>query len=283
MNADTAVLSVLAEWEKKEGTLSEALALQKRLLVIRTEIKSRIKPAPVGDAAARARLQDGRPIIEFDDLDANHLVLKESLERVIALFREFSGEVPESLTNLINRPDLVNTSARAWFESKLLPFPPGENSIAAMVLHAALKPFLTGCSDVLSDMVNQEQWKRGYCPVCGGAPDFAFLDKERGARWLLCSRCDMEWLFQRLECPVCGNQDQKTLAYFTGEGDNYRVYVCEKCKRYLKAIDLRQAQVDILLPLERLITTDLDVQAQAMGYIPCTAQMIGDRLEKRIH
>jgi len=121
---------------------------------------------------------------------------------------------------------------------------------------------------VLLPEVDQERWRRQYCPVCGGPPDFAYLDKDAGARWLLCSRCDAEWLFQRLQCPYCGSQDQSALAYFTDDEGLYRLYVCEQCKRYLKAIDLRQTESEILLPLERLLTFELDVQARGKGYRP---------------
>ena len=58
------------------------------------------------------------------------------------------------------------------------------------------------------------------------------------------------------------------LAYFTDDEGLYRLYVCEQCKRYLKAIDLRQAQAEVLLPLERYYTLDLDAQAQEQGYSP---------------
>lgn len=104
--------------------------------------------------------------------------------------------------------------------------------------------------------------------ICGGSTDFAFLDRENGARWLLCARCDTEWRFQRLQCPYCGTQDQNALSYFTAEEGLYRLYVCEQCKRYLKAVDLRQAKAEVLPPLERLYTLDLDRQAQEHGYRP---------------
>ena len=113
---------------------------------------------------------------------------------------------------------------------------------------------------------NNERCKRGYCPICGGNPDFAFLDKESGARRLVCCRCDTEWLFQRLECPYCGNQDQNTLAYFTDDNGLYRLYICEQCKQYLKTIDLRQAKDEVMIPLERLFTLGIDAQAQEYGY-----------------
>ena len=59
----------------------------------------------------------------------------------------------------------------------------------------------------------------------------------------MCSKCAAEWLFQRLECPYCGTQDQNTLAYFTDDKGLYRLYICEHCRHYLKAIDLRQTRM----------------------------------------
>ncbi len=94
----------------------------------------------------------------------------------------------------------------------------------------------------------------------------AFLEKEVGARWLLCSRCDTEWLFQRLECPYCGTNEPNALSFFPDDEGLYRLDVCDQCKCYLKAIDLRKAKDDTLLPLERLYTMDLDRQAKENGY-----------------
>ena len=120
----------------------------------------------------------------------------------------------------------------------------------------------------MTGLLKPESWRRGYCPICGGSPDFSFLEKEEGARWLMCSRCDTQWLFQRLECPYCGTQDQTALAYFTDDKGLYRLYVCDKCKGYLKTVDLRQAESGINIDLERLLTSDIDIQAQESGYRP---------------
>ena len=75
--------------------------------------------------------------------------------------------------------------------------------------------FLAAHSEALSELVAQELWRRKSCPICGGVADFAFLEKEQGARWLMCSRCSMEWLFQRIQCPYCGTQKHQSLAYRT--------------------------------------------------------------------
>ena len=85
---------------------------------------------------------------------------------------------------------------------------------------------------------------------------------------MLCSRCDAEWLFLRLECPYCGTQNQEALAHFTYEEEPhlYRLYVCEECHTYIKAIDLRCTDAEVLLPLERVMTLDMDKQGQEKGY-----------------
>ena len=112
------------------------------------------------------------------------------------------------------------------------------------------------------------RWRRRLCPVCGGRPDLAYLDAEAGARWLMCCRCDAEWLFQRIQCPYCGTQDQRALGYFTDDAGVYRLYTCDKCKTYIKALDLRKAEGEVLLPLERVMTLDMDRQAAEAGYRP---------------
>ena len=141
--------------------------------------------------------------------------------------------------------------------------------LLASVVGATLKPFLSAYSELLYSEIDQELWRRKYCPVCGGKPDFSSL-KEGGARWLFCSRCDGEWLFLRMECPYCGTRNQEALAYFTNEDQPglYRLYVCEECHTYLKGIDARLSGVEVLLPLERVYTRDMDRQGKERGYEP---------------
>jgi len=113
-----------------------------------------------------------------------------------------------------------------------------------------------------------EHWWHSHCPVCGGAADYAFLDKERGGRWLVCSRCDSEWSYPRLECPFCDNNNQHLLNYYASEAGAHRLYTCEKCHQYLKATDLRQTGAAFYPPLERLLTLDMDRQGTELGYLP---------------
>jgi FdhE protein len=94
----------------------------------------------------------------------------------------------------------------------------------------------------------------------------AALEKDNGRRRLLCSRCDSEWTFRRLGCPFCPNEDPAQLGYYPGDDNIYRLNVCERCRRYLKTIDLREAAGERCLPAERILTVGMDLAAKEAGY-----------------
>ncbi len=262
------ILKKLDKQEKEEGKLPLLLVFYRRLLGVQDEAYQRL-----GAAAAKTRLsteviaeriRNGIPILRFEDLDLDLPRVREVYGRVAAIFRaypELFGEIPETAT-----PELTEKLVKAWYEGTSLPAGTASELLLKTVLQATLNPFLRRYSEALIGLFSGDSWLRRYCPVCGGSPDFAFLDKERGARWLLCSRCDTQWVYKRLECPYCGNQDQNSLAYFTDEKEIYRLYTCQRCQKYLKAIDLRKTEEDIILPLERLLTADMDRQAQEKGF-----------------
>ena len=272
---DSDILKRLEEWGRKGNTPPSFLEFYQRLFRIQSGVEQRIDiPQPtLTEKAALERLERGMPLISFDELALDWSLLRDTFAEVAAIFAEYPelfGEPPERLRKPSAGQLLTKKAVKAWFEGTALP--PAiladdvNEDLLVAIIHATLKPFLVSHAKTLIDFVDQKHWRREYCPICGGSPDFAFLDKELGSRWLLCSRCDTEWTFQRLRCPYCGTQDQNVLAYFTDDKGLYRLYVCEKCKRYLKAIDLRQTEAEVLLPLERFNTLDIDRQAQEQGY-----------------
>ncbi|MCJ7831514.1 MAG: formate dehydrogenase accessory protein FdhE, partial [Dehalococcoidia bacterium] len=99
-----------------------------------------------------------------------------------------------------------------------------------------------------------------------GEPDMAALGKGSGRRRLLCSRCDSEWTFRRLGCPFCGNDEPGQLAHYPSDDHIYRLSVCERCRRYLKTIDLRAAAAEHPLAAERILSAGMDVAAERAGY-----------------
>lgn len=268
------ILNRLAEAEQP---LPSSLEFYRRILTI----QNKAKLPDLSDAfielkrKANERLSQGKPIIAFPDLNIDWTSFQKLFNEIVNVTTEFLSTETKELDELKQIETNLNTlkdEAERWFGIKTLSHDSTikNNSITPLLssmLQATFYPFLAAYADTLLPLVPQETWHKRYCPICGGGPDFAFLDKERdGARWLLCSRCDATWLFYRLVCPHCGNDDQKTLAYFTDDSNLYRLYVCEKCHRYLKSIDLRKTESEILLPLERIMTLDLDRQAHEADY-----------------
>ena len=274
---DSKIVKRLREWEEKDGPLSRPLEFYRRLLDIQSRAQSQVSvlTPDTNKVAVDSRIEQRLPLLAFDDLAIDWSLLQNTFDEVMALFAGYSevaNQVPGNMKDLGCSLARLKKVTRDWFERRPLTSEmatsSGNEAALELVIRTALRPFLIAHREALLGLVNQEQWRCGYCPICGGSPDFAFLDKERGARWLLCSRCDAEWLFRRLECPYCATQDQDALAYFTDDRGLYRLYVCERCRRYLKAIDLRHADCEVLLPLERFLTLDIDIQAQRDGYTP---------------
>ena len=91
------------------------------------------------------------------------------------------------------------------------------------------------------------------------------LPEGHAPRSLYCGLCRTEWPFPRLRCPACDNTDQDTLRHLVADGDPaHRVDVCEACRRYIKS----SRSGDAPLPIEDLMTYDLDLAAMAEGYRP---------------
>jgi hypothetical protein len=266
------IIHRLAKQEKEEGNLPLLLEFYRKLVQLQTGVQEHIvPPVPAPDREdTRRRIGEGLPLIGIGDLTLDWPLVQDVFARVRALFAGYTQLFGDTaLTLKSNGCILTGEAVEAWFTGKRLPPAlvdgTGENLMLA-VIQATMQPFLASFSRALIGFVEQERWRRGYCPICGGSPDLAFLKGDIGARWLLCSRCDTEWLFQRLECPYCGTQEQNALVFFTDDAERYRLYVCERCKCYLKAIDLRKTEGDVPLPLERLYTLDLDAQARERGY-----------------
>ncbi|MDI6709067.1 MAG: formate dehydrogenase accessory protein FdhE [Bacillota bacterium] len=147
--------------------------------------------------------------------------------------------------------------------------------VLGFLLNHTVKPYLSRFGTLVREQVDFDTWGRGYCPVCGAQANFARLSKAVGRRYLHCPLCETEWWFKRIGCPFCDNEDQKELRYFTVEGDErHRVYLCEKCKGYLKTIDESRCGENekAYLFWEDVKTVHLDLLAMREGYVNKVAE-----------
>lgn len=273
-NLSRRVLEGLEEWASPAHS-SRFMDFYLGLLAIQVEAEESLPPPRIELTKDERdkRLLVGEPLLALGDLELDCEKVSQTFHSIaLALGQhpEVMGEVPAPLTQPGFK--LPREWVEAWLESGELPAEAGGSQfdprLLATLFQQTMRPFLIGYARALKGSFDQDKWRRCYCPVCGGKPEFAYLEKEAGARWLLCSNCSAEWLFQRLECPFCGNSDRRSLSYLTSDDGLYRLYLCERCQGYLKAIDLRKASRDYLLPLEALTTIALDRQAQETGYHP---------------
>jgi FdhE protein len=114
------------------------------------------------------------------------------------------------------------------------------------------------------------------CPVCGCAPVAGVLREEgHGARRaLVCARCATEWAFRRVCCPSCGEQDFDTLPVYTAEPyAHIRVEACDRCRSYLKTVDLTRDGLAIP-QVDDLASLPLDLWARERGYTRLQANLL---------
>jgi formate dehydrogenase maturation protein FdhE len=248
--------------ELERTSLPDSIALYMRLTRLQLEARTNVEINETHPSQAKIheRMGLGIPALKFDELQLDWDRVEDLFKRALAVIGEYSPAIDPA--DAIQLREIVES----WYNLKLLPHDGMDEDILTVAVHTAVKPFLVKWSERLLPGIGREQWRRGYCPVCGGTPNFAYLEREQGARWLCCPRCDAEWLFQRLECPFCVNGKQKELAFFTDDDGRYRVYICEGCKGYIKAVDLRKVSRDVVMPLEWVGTLDLDRQACERGY-----------------
>ncbi|MDD5402574.1 MAG: formate dehydrogenase accessory protein FdhE [Dehalococcoidales bacterium] len=265
----------MEEWAGEPAHSSRFISFYLELLQIHANVEQKTGIPAVGipQELVNHRIFNGQPLIRFEELDIDWSVANDVFKNIAQLFKQYS-DVLQGYSNLEteNIPEINAEIAQKWLDRGNLDSEAEKVCISptemATLIHHTMRPFLTGYALAFKQRINQQSWRKGNCPVCGSAPSFSYLEKENGALYLICSCCNMDWLFQRLHCPFCNNTDQPTLSYHTDEKGLYRLYLCDKCKGYLKAVDLKKTEGELNLGLEAIITADLDLQARELGYLP---------------
>jgi len=89
---------------------------------------------------------------------------------------------------------------------------------------------------------------------------------EGGQRSLICSLCLAEWEFLRVVCPGCGEEDPAKLPVYTAEElQHVRVEACDRCKSYIKTVDLTKSGLGEPV-VDEIASVALDLWAQMRGY-----------------
>lgn len=272
-DSDVRLLRVLAKAREQHEELASLLDFHYDLHETQCQAKVRLPEPEIRDEVAmRWRLEGGIPQLTFGQLRLQ----EESFARLVDQISDvFVRHNPTwELEGEDQIPGQHVSRARHVFETwESLTSPrPGQEAaeqaapdrLADMAVGFALVPYLQRAAEAILPRLDLSFWKQGYCPVCGGVPNFSLLEEETGARKLMCSRCASLWEYARIGCPFCGTTEAQP--YYGSDDGLHRLYVCSKCKRYLKAVDLRRATRVIHPVVERLLTVGMDLAAQQEGY-----------------
>jgi FdhE protein len=227
----------LREEAAKRPELASIIDLSCALL--EAQAQARIEPGVALDAGqATARLEQGLPLLSPEALVVHGPALAELCDQIVSIVAERRPEQGDALAVVrawLNRErERLGALAVEYLREGRI----GEGDEAdflAFIFDTALQPFLRALALTLAPLVRDGAWYRGYCPVCGGEPDFAALDRRR-------------------------------LGYYPSDDGAYRLNVCGACRRYIKTIDLRVVAGERLPAVERVLTVGMDLAAQEAGY-----------------
>lgn len=266
-------IKALKNGAERHPEVADLIGLHCALLEIQKAAPVPAPPATLTAAEAQSRLERGEPLLSPLEVDADPATLSELCARIGFTIAEHKRKQVRALARihawLYERRDRIGALAAEHLRSGVPSSGNGagiDAGLLAFIFNSALRPFLRAQAQAVAPLLKRARWYRGYCPICGGEPDMAALEKSGGRRRLICSRCDSEWAFRRLGCPFCGNKEPADLAYHPSNDQVYRLAICERCHRYLKTIDLRQATGEHPLAAERVFTARMDVEAGKAGY-----------------
>jgi formate dehydrogenase accessory protein FdhE len=233
------------------------------------------------------RLYEGLLEVQCEVALASRSVFNPEVALRLQIDRSFAcSKLPSVLAVAQNQgPDrlreratsLQAESETAWlqlFESRLGRDQSGQSDIDDFFVRACLQPI---AENMQSQMPPDRNYSKSVCPACGGLPQLAVLrpEGEGSSRYLLCSFCLREWLFRRIVCPFCGEEDKEKLPCYSAEQcDAMHVEGCDTCMHYLKAVDMSIDGHAVPLIDEAAIAI-LDVWAADHGYKKPIPNMIG--------
>ncbi len=259
-----------------------------KLLLEQLKIRAQVdcQPPEISEDRARIKAKEGFPILAKGDFPIDrHLAgrLFRAICRISKRENETLKVEVEKIERALRRKkiDLETCLGKVAegdqdYLSRITADMGIEQGVMSFVLHTTIKPFVEVMASRLKDMVDEDLWEKGYCPICGSQPLMGELRGEEGRRIWTCSFCGHQWRGKRVMCPFCENTDHGSLRYFYTEKEKaYRIDICDKCKRYVKTVDSRELAEEIFLPVEDIGTLHLDILAANKGFKRETFNFLG--------
>lgn len=242
-----------------------ALEVYGRIMVAQQEaLESLPVPEVLNEEVVDSRLRQGMTLIE----PLNVQIDQDLFLELVANICEALGErVPVGFADKVLGPDGLAGGAHRQIEAVLTGGSPGifegeDDDLASRVIFEALVPFFENLANEYQRIMDWSIWKKGECPVCGSPPLMGKF-REGDGLWILeCSLCRAAWSARRARCPFCDEDEEGSLdSICLDRNDSHRVMYCPACRRYIKTVDLRDADYGAILALEDIVTAELDKAA----------------------
>lgn len=249
--------------------------------------KAEVVLPPDSQLAPAEAVFQGMPLLGRGNFPYDAAQAKELLDRVIELLRGAGGPLadgaaaaraaldsgeldPDELFRRFMEDD--HDFFAPWAERM-----PGAPKTLSFLAFCALGPSIEAVARMLADKLpDMKVPEVGTCPICGSLPLISSLEEKQGFRHATCSFCRHHYRIKRIACPVCGEEEQKKLTFFTvDEEPGFRVDVCETCKTYIKTIDFRDLDRVAVPILDDLDSLALDYVAANQGYKRATLSAWG--------
>lgn len=276
-------LKTIEDYKATSPHYTDLLDIMAEILILREEYRKSMKHPifSVEDKLIPGKMEGGLPLI---DLAGQKYDLTRPKEYFYSLIAIAEKRIPAASRKFL---DLIKDKQFDWEKIIRASFSPesdgedvlekelkasGEHDeqfdLIDLFIEESLRPELEVVAEQYGATVEKSGWEEGYCPICGKEPKIGEIRaSEDGRRYLFCHQCGHKWHYQRIKCPFCGNEEQHSLAYFAVEGEErYRVDVCNKCRRYIKIVELSKSTEDVNMDVEDIATLHLDMLAYEEGY-----------------
>ncbi|TES92662.1 MAG: formate dehydrogenase accessory protein FdhE [Candidatus Cloacimonadota bacterium] len=248
-------------------------------LNVKRSAKKRIETAPAFSGDCKEKIEKGEHLADFSKIKINDNFLLDKFHKICEIRAEINAKEMEEIQKMkkaidnekIDFSKIQQNLARGkirYFDTLSKKIGVGKELLHSIAL-AVYKPIFELTVEEKKDLIEDYVWEKGSCPMCGTNPGMAKLEKEVGRRLLWCPLCSSEWVYRRMKCPFCENDEQKSLRFFYVDDDSfYRVDVCETCKGYVKTIDERKRgkEEKTIFEIEDIKTFYLDDIALKEGY-----------------
>jgi len=261
--------------------LQSAVDLHLELLEVQRRVQGRV-PLPnleITGASLERHQSTATPLLRFEDIPLDLSDLRLVVRQTADVLRRYGAleELDYQKVHALGRDMTLLAVVAKWYRSAFerqvasLGAQPGSfaemeaSDVINQVLTLSMRPFLARCAEVLQQRPELALWTHPHCALCGGEPDLSVITPS-AERHLICGRCELRWKWESLACPYCRNSDRARITSFATPDGQYRVYACDKCRRYLKAYDGRRATRPVMPMVDAVATLPLDAAAIQRGY-----------------